>query len=267
MSPLAGKRVLITRAKEQAGALSELLEAHGAIPVSYPLLRFGPPEDRDPLDSALRHVSEFDWIFFTSQNAAHATAVRASELGVPMQSGNYRVAVVGPTTRQAAIEAGFCVEFVASRPIGIALAEDLGEGLRGKRVLLPRSDRANDDLVTALNGRGAQVTDVVAYRTLAGDNVDPETLRKVSSSCDAILFFNPAAVHVFAEACGPEFVGSLGNSCWIAGSGPVTAEAMRAVGLKNFVVSINPAVAAVVDLLLRTFASQSNNSQSRTLRA
>ena len=88
--PLAGRRVLVTRAAHQAGKLSEGLRALGAEPVEVPVLELRPPENLQPLDSALRQIKKYDWLILTSANTVRAILERAAVLGIPLQSNGYR---------------------------------------------------------------------------------------------------------------------------------------------------------------------------------
>jgi len=115
-SPLAGKRVVITRAESQSATLAAALRAHGAEVVSLPLIQILPPLDYAPLDSALRSLSTFDWLVFTSQNAVTAVAERLAVLGIagltlsiPSQDS-----VIPSEARTAAPPSGFREENLSS---------------------------------------------------------------------------------------------------------------------------------------------------------
>jgi uroporphyrinogen-III synthase len=257
-SPLEGKRIVITRAAAQGEALSKQLSALGAIPVILPLVAFAEPEDFSALDEAIAEVEGFDWVVFTSAQAVRAIAARSESLKIPLRRAGNRtmIAAVGPASAEAARQTGLPVEYVANVHTGVALAGELGGRLRGRRVLLPRSDRANPDLPAALKKHGALVTEVVAYRTLQPTDVDKQKLgRIVAGEADAILFFSPSAVHHFAELAGVEQLRELQDRLAITAVGPVTAGALRDAGAERFVVSADTTTAAVVNALEQYFAS------------
>ncbi len=105
--PLAGRRVLVTRALHQAGKLSDGLRALGAEPVEVPVLEIRPPGSFEPLDAALRQFDGYDWLILTSANAARALAERAAALGVELgQPARLKVAAVGEATAAAVRKAG-----------------------------------------------------------------------------------------------------------------------------------------------------------------
>ena len=105
--PLAGRRVLVTRAAHQAGKLSEGLRALGAEPVEVPVLEIRPPSSFEPLDEALRQLDHYDWLILTSANTVRALVERAAELGIALAPASLKVAAVGEATADAARNVGF----------------------------------------------------------------------------------------------------------------------------------------------------------------
>ena len=268
-SPLAGKRIVVTRAVLQSSELFAKLSKRGAIAISLPLVTFAAPEDFSALDAALLRLQQFDWIIFTSANAVHALTARSGTLHLDLSHGETPplVAVVGPATQQEAENAGFSVDYVAKTHLGIALAEELGERLSGKNVFLPRSNRANPNLPEALRRLGANLTEVVAYQTLPPSDVDRERVAQVlESEADAILFFSPSAVQNLADLLGRQQFDALQNRVVIAAVGPVTAAALRDIGVHRIVVAADTTAAAVVDALEAHFAETGKRSIAGTTR-
>src|SRR6266481_1269051 len=158
-------------------------------------------------------------------------------------------------TAKEAEKRGISVDYVAKNHSGVALAEELGERVRGKSVLLPRSDRANPDLPAALRRNGARVTEVAAYRTLLPSNLDrKEVNRLVAAGIDAIVFFSPSAVHHFSEIMGREQLPGLQRRIVIAAVGPVTAGALQRAGIERVVQAVDTTATAVVEALEAHFA-------------
>ncbi len=241
----------------QSEVLSKQLSALGAIPVILPLVAFSDPEDFAPLDRAIAQVERFDWILFTSGQAVRAVVVRSKSLKAPLDraGSKLRFAAVGPVSAEAVRQAGLPVEYVANTHNGVALADELGERLRGRNVLLPRSDRANPDLPRALKSHGAYVTEVIAYRTLQPREVDTHNLSQIAAGeADAILFFSPSAVQHFAELAGLEHLRSLQDKLAITAVGPVTAGALGHSNVQRIVVAPDTTAAAVVRALEEHFA-------------
>jgi len=257
-SPLAGKRIVITRAVAQSSELFQKLSQRGAFPASLPLVSFSAPQDYAPLDAALRRWQEFDWVLFTSANAVQSVASRSAALGLALdQVGtNPRIAAVGPATKDEATRSILHVDHVAKTHLGIALAEELTPQLRDKSVFLPRSDRANPDLPAALKQLPAKVTEVVAYRTLPPSDVDRDFVTKVlGHESDAAIFFSPSAVHNLAGLLGKKALAELQDKIAIAAVGPVTSSALREYGVRQIVTAADTTAAAVIEALESHFAA------------
>ena len=259
-SSLAGKRIVITRAMTDTEELARELADRGAIPLVFPLVSFAEPEDFDPLDRAIDEIAQFDWLILTSVRAVRAVAGRTSESGrlLGPAGSTWRAACVGPVTAEAARLAGFPVAHVAETHNGVALAEELGSRLKGTKVLLPRSDKANPDLPAALRRHGAEVTEVIAYRTVKPTGVDRSTLGETAfGEVHAILFFSPSAVKHFAVVSVTSWrsLMSLQNEVAIAAVGPVTAKALRDAGVERVVVAADTTAVAVVEALEKHFAA------------
>jgi uroporphyrinogen III methyltransferase / synthase len=256
-SALAGKRVVITRAARQSVELVEKLEQLGAMPILLPLVAFSAPEDYGPLDAALDRLEQFDWIIFTSENAVRAVVKRAGVRGNlrNVAGRRSRAAAVGPTTAVAAERAGFFVDYQAQTHSGAALANELGEKLRDQTIFLPRSDRANPDLPQLLRNYGAEVTEVIAYRTVTPVNLDEDKIAAiVNGQVEAILFFSPTAVEHFVGIVGKEKLRNLQNQPAITAVGPITANALRQAGVDILLVAEDTIADAVIAALERHFA-------------
>ena len=257
ISPLSGKRVVITRAARQSADLVEKLTELKAEPSLLPLVSFSAPEDYGPMDAALDQLERFDWIIFTSENAVRAVVKRASVRGNlrNVAGRRSRAAAVGPTTAAAAERAGFFVDYQAQTHSGAALANELGERLRNQTVFLPRSDRANSDLPRLLRNCDANVTEVIAYRTVTPVNLDREKIATiVNGETDAILFFSPTAVEHFVGIVGDKILHSLQNRIAITAVGPITANALTQAGVDNLIVAADTTSDAVIAALEKHFA-------------
>lgn len=251
-SPLAGKIVIVTRAEAQSAELFEALSARAAIVRLLPLVSFAAPDDYGPMDAALKSIESFDWVLFTSVNAVQALERRGEYLGLHFDSGVTlpRAAAVGPATSDAAEGAGFSVEYVAAEHSGAGLARELGAELRGKKVLLPRSDRANPDLPAALRKSGAVVTEVVAYRNLPPNTTDRGKVQDgLTGAVDAVLFYSPSAVQNFVELAGREKLASLQGRAVMVAIGHATAAALHGAGIQRIARAADTTTKAVVEAL------------------
>ncbi len=249
---LAGKTIVVTRSPEQSQEFVALLEGRGAQVLLLPMVRFEDPDDTLLLDASLRALDRIDWIIFSSANAARFTARRAQTLQISLASSQPRlkIAAVGPATAKAAGIEGLAVTYVAKNHTGEALAAELTSELRGKRVLLPRTNIATDDLPRALREKAAQVIEVVAYCTvspitpaaqhIAGGRImgtepppSPEALaleRVRNNDIDLIALASPSAFQNFAELLSADELRRLSQSNRFAAIGPTTAQVIRDAG-------------------------------------
>ena len=254
--PLAGKRVVVTRALEQSQSLVDALRDAGADPVLLPLVAFAPPDNPSELDACLRNSARFDWVFFTSQNALRAVQQRSAalELSLAKMFQDVKIAAVGPATAEAVTAAGLTVNFISRIHTGVALAEELSSETQNKRVFLPRSDRANPDLIEVLNLHGWQVTPVVAYKTVSPNSDSPDALESLlRGDADAILFFSPSAVHHLRDLVGSQRFRELSHQSIFVAIGPVSTNALKAEGVSRSLLASDSTVAAAVSILSEYF--------------
>ena len=251
-SPLAGKIVIVTRAEAQSAEVCEELRSRGATARLLPLISFAPPENYEAMDAALKNMASFDWVLFTSANAVQAVERRAEQLGLRFDAAAKLpwAAAVGPATSDSAEGAGFAVEYVAADHSGAGLARELGAELHGKKVLLPRSDRANPELPAALRKAGAMVTEVVAYRNSPPDTTDRGKVQdSLAGGVDGILFYSPSAVRNFAELTGREKLAALQGRAVMVAIGHATAAALTSVGIQRIARAADTTTRAVVEAL------------------
>ncbi|HEX6288395.1 MAG TPA: uroporphyrinogen-III C-methyltransferase [Herpetosiphonaceae bacterium] len=172
--PLRGRRIIVTRAREQASALSARLREAGAQPIEYPVIAFAPPADWTPLDQALAKLDEYNWIIFTSVNGVRFMLDRMRTFDMqPSLLHHHRIGAIGPATAQALEEAGLRATFVPTEFVAEAVIEQIGD-VAGQRILLPRADIARETLAEGLQAKGAHVDNVVAYRTVLGTGEEQE---------------------------------------------------------------------------------------------
>jgi uroporphyrinogen III methyltransferase/synthase len=249
---LEGKRIIVTRAAEQSESLLQSLRENNAVPVLLPMVSFSLPDDTGPLDDAIQNLGEFDWMFLTSQNALRALENRCGYLHVILREimADVQIAAVGPATSEAALSRGLQVAYVAKKHQGTALAEELSAVVGGKKILLPRSDRANPDLVQALERLGAVVTDLVAYKTVRPTEAENANyISEIERGANAILFFSPSAVHNLQDMLGAARFVVLSRTMAYSAIGPVTERALRETGVSRIVAAADTNVAAVLQAL------------------
>jgi uroporphyrinogen-III synthase len=235
---LAGKRILITRSAEQAGELASLVRRSGGVPVLFPTIRLVLPDDCGPLDREIGRLSSFDWILFSSANAARFFCERASWLGLSSWPGSVHVASVGPGTTRELASHGIPVRVTASRHTAEGLFEALlPTGIPGKRFLLPRAEEGRETLPEAVAREGGEVVPVVAYRNGLAEKDDDAAMEIVINPPDVCTFASPSAFGNLFPLLGEENAREMLAASLIAVIGEVTA---RAVRRREFRVDIMP---------------------------
>jgi uroporphyrinogen III methyltransferase/synthase len=258
--PLFGKRILVTRPREQAAEFVNLLEALGAQPIEAPMISIAPPHDWSQLDAACTHLSDFDWIVFSSAHAVDAFIERllVSPLDFRALHG-VRLCCVGPSTAEKLTRVGLKVDLVPSESRAEAVVRAIIEQgpVKGARVLLPRSDIGREVIAEELTKRGADVTEAIAYRTVAVDlerEGGPDIYRMLlDRAIDVVTFTSPSAVRNFVELLGEDQTADLLKPTIVASIGPVTAEAATQYDIHSAVVPAHYTIAALVDAIVKHF--------------
>ena len=272
--PLHEMRVLVTRTREQAGALSEHLRIAGAVPIELPVIRIVPPDDWQPLDQALHALAggnAYDWLIFTSANGVKMVLERLHALDLePGILRGAKIATIGPATASALSEYGLSAvlvpdEFIAESVARALRAEAEGRGatLVGQRMLLARAAEARQVLVTELEQAGARVDVVAAYQTVPVAQ-DDEHGREViallrQQQLDVITFTSSSTVHHFMHwlsQSAPDiaillaYPGKQPARPLIACIGPITAQTARDYGLEVSVEAREFTTAGLVEALI-----------------
>lgn len=231
MTSVVPVHVVVTRATHQTGAFADLLRQHGFTPVSYPCIAIQPPEDAEPLLTALRNLDDYDWLVLTSANTLVALLECARLLDQQPNWHGVAIATVGETT--AAVVRDYLaaeVAFIAPESTAESLAETLPI-TDGMRVFLPQSEIATPDAENRLTERGAVVTAVTAYTTgCASDGGEDVAGMLNAGQIDALTFMSGSAARCFVERLAPvpDEVYDLPAFC----IGSSTAQVAREVGLR-----------------------------------
>jgi uroporphyrinogen III methyltransferase/synthase len=258
--PLFGKRVLVTRPREQAGDLVDLLETLGAEAIEAPLIRIVPPEDFTPLDDACRGIEQFDWIVFSSANSVDAFMSRLHAAGLDLRAlKGVKVCAVGTATSARLAGAGLRVDLVPAefRAEAVVHAIAAAANVSGLRVLFPRADIGREVVPEELRRRGAEVTEVVAYRTIITEpdrDGGPDVYRMLlDRRIDVVTFASPSAVRNFVKVFGAEPSADLLGATIVAAIGPVTAEAAAQHNITATIIPAEYTTAALAHAIVEYF--------------
>ncbi len=260
--PLAGKCIVITRPLAQCQELFDALRARDASPTIFPLIRIVPVKDYAALDAALAQLRAGDWILLTSQNAVVPVATRGRLLRHDFFDLNQgvNVAAVGRASENAARAADLKVNYVADVHDGVSLARELGERLRERKVLLPRSDLASSALPTAIHEFGGEVIEVVAYRTERVRERESQLVQfALGGVAEAIICFSPSAVRALMDLLStPGAPNDHLKKVVFAAVGETTAQAFRELGIRHPLVPDEVSSEAVVNVLAEHFANRAD---------
>jgi uroporphyrinogen III methyltransferase/synthase len=256
--PLAGRRVVVTRAREQAGELIQALTTLGAEVIAAPTIRIEPLADLERLRAAIGDLARYRWIVFTSQNTVQVVLEQLPAWGYgPGQLGKTRVAAIGPATGTALSARGVRVDLLPKGYVAEELVVALGESgdLRGARVLIPQAETARDALSEGLRAQGAQVEVIPVYRTVPAMDDGGALAREIlAGRVDAVTFTSSSTVQSFARAVGAEAAKSHRYAAAVIG--PVTAATAREYGLPVAIEAEEYTTAGVIDALVRHFGEK-----------
>ena len=246
--PLFGRRVIVTRAREQASDLVERLHELGAATVELPVIEIGEPADGGAaLREAARRVGDYDWVAFTSANAVIRFFAALGAVGLDSRAlGGRRVAAIGPGTADALAAAGVRADLVPERFVAESLLDAVPAG--PGRVLLPRAAVARDALPAGLERRGYTVDVVEAYRTAVGRPAAEALV--AAATAHAVTFTSSSTVTNYLAVAGDVPVPPV-----VACIGPITADTARAAGLTVDVVAAEHTIDGLVTALVEALGS------------
>jgi uroporphyrinogen-III synthase len=256
--PLAGVRVLVGRARHQAGALSGELRKLGASVLEIPFIEIRKPRSFKPLDSALKNLEGYDWLILTSANGVEAMWERLAKLRLKQNFKHLNVAAIGPATKRAIEQHGIHVDVVPKEYVAESVVRSLQRRVRGKRVLLVRAKVARDVIPTELRKAGAHVDVVEAYETVV-----PQSSRTRLQSALKNPRRRPHVVTFTSSSTARNFVTLLGarkanfNDVKLASIGPVTSSTLRELGLRADIAARKFTIPGLVEAIVRFMSKQS----------
>ena len=264
--PLFGQRVLVTRTRQQASALSAELEALGAEVIEAPTICITPlaKEELEQLDATLRAIDGYDWLILTSPNAAEVLHARLINQGKDARAlAGVKLAAVGEATAEALKQKlGVQADFVPRRAMGEALGRELiaTHPMAGQRVMLLRADLAGEDLPKLLEQAGAQVRQVVGYRTVMADSLPAEVAQALKAGrVDWLTFTSSSTVRNLVGLLGADRGVLAGIKT--ASIGPVTSGALGEAGLDVTVEAGRSSVAGLVEAMCGGGTSRKSEKQ------
>ena len=262
--PLSGVRVLVGRARHQAGALSGELRKLGATVLEIPFIEIRKPRSFQALDSALESLADYDWLILTSANGVEAMWERLIKLRRRKATLKHlRIAAIGPATKKAIEQRGGKVDVVPKEYVAESVVRSLWRRVKGKRVLLVRAKVARDVIPRELRRAGAQVHVVEAYETVV-----PQSSRRRLRIALANPRRRPHVVTFTSSSTVRNFVALLRSrranveGIGLASIGPVTSSTLRELGLRVDIEAKEFTIPGLVEAILRAMTDPASVTRS-----
>ncbi len=255
--PLLGKRILVTRARQQASALVARLSDLGAACLQYPTIRIQPPASWGDLDAAIDRLADYHWIVFTSVNGVSQFFERLFTRGKDARAlAHLQTAVIGPATAERLKAYGLNSDIIPDNYRAEAVvAAFAGHALSGRRILLPRAKEARPILPAELTRMGARVDEIPVYETVmdaaSADGICDALER---GGVDLVTFTSSSTVENFRRMLPEDQHKRLMEGVLTAAIGPITAETARRLG---FTVDIEADTYTIDGLVAAILAAQS----------
>lgn len=254
--------MLVARAKGQAGELVAGLTEAGAEPVEVPLIKIVPPRSWEALDRAIDELpGGYDWLIFTSANAARCFLDRLEERGKGLEAiEGMAIAAIGPATAKSLEKRGVAIDYRPKEAVAESVVEGFEElGVTGKRFLIPRAEVAREVIPEELAKLGGLVDVAEVYRTVPNEEAAPELKRLFAKGeIDAVMLTSSSTAKNLVAILGNEAKSML-EGVAIAAIGPVTADIARELGLDVAVVAVEFTGAGLLDALINYVTERRNN--------
>jgi uroporphyrinogen III methyltransferase/synthase len=264
--PLFSKKVVVTRTRDQASELVNLLENYGAECIEYPTISLEKVDSYEILDKSLAEIDSYHWVLFTSINAVDYFFNRLFELGKDVRDlKGPKVAAVGRVTAEALAGRGIKADLLPEEFTGDGLAETLiSEGVTGLHILIPRALKAREILPERLSDAGAKVTVAPVYQNVlpksSGGEQLKDDLRQAleEKSIDMVTFTSSSTVKNFVALLdiSPNELQKLMSGVAVATIGPITAKTAENYGLKPDVQPAEYTIPGLVESIVTYFTSQ-----------
>jgi uroporphyrinogen III methyltransferase/synthase len=254
--PLTGRRILITRAREQAEEFSRLLQSYGAEVIAFPTIEIAPPGDWYPLDDAIEKLDIYDWVIFTSVNGVRSFTQRLKDKGRRVDTlVGKKICAIGPRTQGELEGMGLTVSFIPQEYRAEGVIEGLKDrGIKGQKILLPRARGARSILPEALREAGAVVDEVEVYQAVKPSKFNESLASILKKGIDVVAFTSSSTVRNFMELVSDK---SALNGVKVAVIGPITAETARNYGVPPHITPREYTIPSLVEAIVEYFQRRS----------
>ncbi|MFQ5330058.1 MAG: uroporphyrinogen-III C-methyltransferase, partial [Thermodesulfobacteriota bacterium] len=258
-NPLFGRRIMVTRSRDQASGLSSLLAREGAEPYEFPTIATVAPESWKAVDSAVRRLSRYDWAIFTSVNGVKSFFARLVEVGKDLRElKGIKIAAIGPATAKAVKDLGIRVDITPQEYKAEGLLKALGwRRIRGKRFLLPRALVAREILPEEIVRLGGKIDVVPVYRTIKPRGKREEARQLLSEGAiDAVTFTSSSTVSNFMAMFKKREGAALLENTKVACIGPITADTARRYGVEVDIMASRYTMSGLTEAMADSFSGE-----------
>jgi uroporphyrinogen III methyltransferase/synthase len=257
--PLLGKKILVTRARDQSSEFAARLRNLGAEVIEYPTIEILSPPNWNGLDRAIEALKSYDWVIFTSANGVNFFWQRLTDKGKNSSLlSSLKICAIGPATAKQLRKKGMEVDYVPKEFIAESILQGFGKMMiQGKRILLARAKVARDILPKGLRKMGAEVDVVEAYRTVKPRGGE-KRLKQIltDGKIDVVTFTSSSTVNHFAELLKEDDLKILLRGITIACIGPITAQTAKQWGMRVQIQPKRYTIAALTQAIAGYFAEK-----------
>jgi uroporphyrinogen III methyltransferase/synthase len=258
-APLFGKRIAVTRSREQASALVERLSELGADCIECPTIKIEPVKDNSRLESAIKNLKNYDWLIFTSVNGVACFFDTLFDAGFDSRAiGGLKTAVIGPATQEKLLSFGIKADVVPESYVAESVIEAFkSEDVKGKKFLLPRARDARSVLPEQLVKMGGDVDEIITYEAVEDKSAALEIVSMLEKcEIDMITFTSSSTVTNFAKMLPEGRLSELMKDVRIASIGPITSETASGLGLKPDIEAEVYTIPGLCDAILKYYSAE-----------
>jgi uroporphyrinogen III methyltransferase/synthase len=260
--PLMGRRIVVTRARQQASDLVHQLTEYGAECIQYPTIQVVPPQNWEPVDKAIKSLIQYDWIVFTSVNGVDYFFRRLIKNGLDARAlGHIKTASIGPATAERLNTWGLSSDIIPeSYRAESVVAAFAATPVEGSHVLLPRAKEARSVLPVELTRMGATVDEVTAYETRQVETNTADLIARLDAgTIDMVTFTSSSTVKNFHRLLPPDRVERLMKGVTVVSIGPITSQTAWDLGLSVTIEAEQYTIPGLVQAILNHQASAGND--------
>lgn len=248
--PLFGRKIVITRTREQASVLSKKLADLGAWVIEFPTIEIKKKADMRELRTAIEEIALYTWVIFTSQNAVRMFFDALKENGMDARNLYYsKIACIGPATANELKKYAIEPDLVPSEYVAEDIINEMKKiGITNNRVLLPCATEARQTLKEGLQNLGAEVSRIHIYDTIIPDTIAEEVKEEVESA-DMVTFASSSTAKNFFRIF-------KSTEARLACIGPITADTVRSLGYEPDITASEYTIDGLVDSILEYYSGR-----------